>query len=266
MEILYLDLWFALNLLCDYLLCLLTARAAGLYLRRRRYLLAALLGAAGAAAAYLPGFGFFAQGGGKLLLGAGMAAIAFGSERRPLRCALLFFAVAAAFGGALSLLLGPGPPRLSLRALLFSFLFCYGVGALLFRCHSLLQEQQAARVRLEQGGGTACFRALRDTGNRLRDPVSGASVLVASPEALKGVLGENAALFSALDPVSLLALSPQIPELPALRLLSFSSLGRERGLLPAFRPARLWIDGRERRDVLVAVSPQASGEGYEAIL
>ena len=61
MEVLYLDLWFALNLLCDYLLCLLTARAAGLYLKRRRYLLAALLGAFYACMASFPGFSFLAR-------------------------------------------------------------------------------------------------------------------------------------------------------------------------------------------------------------
>ena len=95
MEVIYLDSWFALNLLCDYLLCLLTGRIAGLCLKRRRYLLAALLGSLYACAVYVPGLGFLAAPGWRLLCGGAMAAIAYGCEARPLRCAGLFFAVAA---------------------------------------------------------------------------------------------------------------------------------------------------------------------------
>ena len=106
MEVLYLDLWFGLNLLCDYLLCLLTARAAGLCLKRPRYALAALLGAVYACAAYLPGLALLSLPGWKLLCGALMGWIAFGAEAHPLRCLLLFFAVSASFGGAVDFIIG----------------------------------------------------------------------------------------------------------------------------------------------------------------
>ena len=106
-----------------------------------------------------------------------------------------------------------------------------------------------------------------DTGNRLRDPVTGAGVLIASPHALQGILRENCSLFEELDPVSLLSLSAQIPELSGrLRLISFSAVGRGAGLLPVFRPDRLIIDGRERSDTLIALSPQATGDGFDAIV
>ena len=266
MDVLYLDLWFGLNLLCDYLLCLLTARAAGLALRRPRYGLAALLGASYACAAYSPGLAFLALPGWKLLAGALMGWIAFGAERRPLRCILLFFAVSASFGGALLALTGGRPLCFSLRDLLLSFLLCYGIGTLLFRCHALLRERQTQEVRVEHGGRSASFRALHDTGNSLRDPVSGSRVLIATPDALKGILREYATLFEHLGPVQLQELSAQIPELAGrLRLLPFSSVGGK-GLLPAFRPERLFIDGRERRDYLVAVSPQSAGDDYEGII
>ena len=44
MTVVYIDSVFVLNTLMDYLLCLVTARLAGIPLRRRRYLLAALAG------------------------------------------------------------------------------------------------------------------------------------------------------------------------------------------------------------------------------
>lgn len=262
MDVLYLDLWFGLNVLCDYLLCLLTARAAGLVLRRGRYALAALVGALYACAVWLPGLGFLAKSGGKLVCGLGMGLIAFGDERRPLRCIGLFFAVSASFGGALTVLAAQGRP---LFALLSSFLLCYGVGALLFRVHGLFQERRLLHVQLEHRGRSAAFRALRDTGNSLRDPTTGARVLVATPKALAGVLGENRALFERLDPVSLQALSSQLENLGALRLLPYSALGGG-GLLPVFRPERVLLDGRECRGVLVGVSVYACGDGFEGIV
>ena len=266
MDVLYLDLWFALNLFCDYLLCLLTARAAGLCLKRVRYVLAALVGAVCACAAALPPLAVLSLPGWKLLTGALMGWIAFGAERRPLRCILLFFAVSAAFGGALLALTGGRTLRVSLRALLLSFLFCYGTGMLLFRCQTLVREHRTQAVRIEHRGRSAVFRALLDTGNSLRDPVSGARVLIATPRALEGILRENAALFDRLGPLQLQELSAQIPELAGrLRLLPYSAVGGP-GLLPAFRPDRLFIDGREQSGYLIAVSPQTAGDDYEAII
>ena len=58
MTVVYVDSVFILNGVMDYLLLLVTARLAGIPLRRRRYLLAALAGAAYAVAVFLPGMGF----------------------------------------------------------------------------------------------------------------------------------------------------------------------------------------------------------------
>ena len=266
MDVLYLDLWFGLNLLCDYLLCLLTARAAGLSLKRPRYALAALLGAVYACAAYLPSFQPLSRPGWKLLTGVGMAWTAFGDETHPLRCILLFFAVSAAFGGTLLALTGGKPLSFSLRELLLSFLLCYGIGRLLFRCHVLIQDRQTQAIRVEHGGHSARFYALLDTGNRLRDPVSGSKVLIASPRALREILRANTGLFERLGPVQLQTLSEQIPEFAGrMRLLPYTALGGE-GLLPVFRPDRLFIDGQERNDYLIAVSPQAAGDDHDAII
>ena len=266
MDVLYLDLWFGLNMLCDYLLCLLTARAAGLGLKRLRYALAALWGALYASAACTPPLAFLSLPCCKLLSGALMGWIAFGKERHLLRCLLLFFAVSTSFGGALLALSGGEPLRFSLSELLLSFLFCYGIGLLLFRFHALLQERQLCSINVEHGGRCARFRALLDTGNRLRDPVSGAKILIASPRALEGILRDSAALFEKLGPVQLQCLSDQIPELAGrLRLLPFSSVGG-RGLLPVFRPEHLYINGTERDDYLIAISPQSAGIDHDGII
>ena len=100
MDVIYLDSLFGLNLLIDYCLVLVSARVCGVVLRRWRYALAALIGALYAALMVLPGFGWLANGMMKLALGAAMALIAFGGEAHLVRCTVVFFAVSAAFGGA----------------------------------------------------------------------------------------------------------------------------------------------------------------------
>ena len=260
MEVIYLDSLFALNLLADYLLLLYAGRLCSLVLRRRRYLLAALLGAVYAAALYLPGLGFLRLPGWKLLAGAGMGWIAYGRERTPLRCIAVFFAVSAAYGGALWALGG----RFSLPGLLGCFLGFFLLFSLLFS-RRRRKEERLVRVGLELLGRQAEFVVLQDSGNSLRDPVSGAPVLVACPHALAPVFGDWAGLLALSDPVALLEASGRTPLKGRLRLIPYAALGGE-GLLPAFRPDRLALDGQPDPHTLVAVSARACGQDFEGLL
>ena len=141
MDVIYLDSLFGLNLLIDYCLVLASARVCGVVLRRWRYALAALIGALYAALMVLPGCGWLANGVMKLALGAAMALIAFGGEAHLVRCTVVFFAVSAAFGGAVyaaSMLAGVSPGSGALvtvsgRVLALSFAACYAAVSLVFR-------------------------------------------------------------------------------------------------------------------------------------
>ena len=147
MDVIYLDSLFGLNLLIDYCLVLVSARVCGVVLRRWRYALAALIGALYAALMVLPGFGWLANGMMKLALGTAMALIAFGGEAHIVRCTVVFFAVSAAFGGAVyaaSMLAGVSPGSGALvtvsgRVLALSFAACYAAVSLVFRRRAFLQ-------------------------------------------------------------------------------------------------------------------------------
>ena len=257
MEVIYVDRLFLLNLLIDYLLLLLSARVCGLVLKRRRYWLAAALGALYAVLTLLPELRVLAGAAGKLGTAGLMAAIAYGSEARPLRCGAVFLCVAAAFGGGLwALSLAGGYPRFDARVLLLSFALCYAGLRLLFHGRARLPDVPRAEVCVRLGGRESRFRALIDTGNRLCDPLSGAEVLLASPHAL-------APLFPGLD------LGADAVALAGaghgFRLIPYRAVGG-RGLLAVFRPEALSVGGRERRDLLVAVAPEAGGDGFEGIV
>ena len=269
MEIVYLDRFFLLNLLCDYLLCLVSARVCGLLLKRRRYWLAALLGAAYASAALLPGLRFLASAPGVLAAAALMALVAFGGERKPLRCGAVFLAVSAAFGGAVwavSLAAGARPGAvIPARRLLLAFALCYAGVSLLFSRQMKLAERARVEVSLRVGARESRFMALLDSGNALADPLTGAAVMLVTPRVLRAALPE-AALFSGADPAAELEMAGRVPALAGrFRLIPYAAVGKT-GLLPVFRPDGLTVDGKEEKELLVAVTPSAAGEGFEGII
>lgn len=270
MEIIYIDSLFFINLLTDYLLCLCTGRICGLKLKRLRYFAAALLGAAYSAAVFLPGMGFLMSPAMKLCAGFSMALIAFAVERRPIHCTAVFFCVSAAFGGALwAIGLSGGISgefsRISTKLLLGSFTLCYSLGSLIFRCKAKTGSTKKLSVKLSFLGHEAEFFALPDTGNSLSDPFTGSPVMLISPHALKNIFKENTVLFESLGPVEIIEFSRNLPQLRGkLRLISYSSVGGS-GMLPLFRPDRVFIDNIEQKEILAAVSPAAAGEGFEAL-
>ena len=268
MRVLYIDAYFFFNLLADYLICLSTGRLCSLKLRRRRYLAAALLGAFYALACLPPGPGFLSSLPAKLAAAAAMGALAFGAEARPLRCILAMLLVSCAFGGflyAVSLAL-ESPVLLSLPRLAAFFLFCYGILKLLSRFRRRWDGAKTASVRLNSFGREAEFSALVDSGNSLRSPETGEGVLIASPAALRPLFSEYSVLLEELEPVELIQAFARLPDYAGkLRLIPYRSLSGG-GMLPVFRPQRLLINGVKTDNLLVGISREVRGNGYEAVL
>ena len=268
MRIVYLDLYFLLNLLCDYLLCLSTARLCSLQLKRGQYWLSALLGSAAAVAGLFPSLAFLSGPGGVLCVWLLMGWIAFGTESAPLRCILALGLTAAAFGGLLyaAQFMGFGTGLLSLRRLLFSFCLCYGLVKLLAAARRPWDHAARAQIRLRQDGKEICFPAMIDSGNALREPSTGCRVMIVSLHALQPILGADTVLLQELDPVELVSVSRVRQVLgQSLRLISYKTLSGS-GLMPVFRPQELWIDDQPDQETLIAISREAEGNGFKAIL
>lgn len=275
MEIVYIDSLFFLNLAIDYLLLLATGKICALPLRRRWMALGALWGAAYAVLAVLRP-GLFALALVKLLAGAALPLIAFGAGRRAPRAVLVFFAVSAAFGGAvyaacslagISLTRGVYIP-VSLKVLILSFALCYAAFSLVFRRAGRRGERTIHRVSVTLGAQTAEFTALLDTGNELCDPVTGEGVLVAEAGALSALLDSESAALLRADPLeSFTALAEKPPLRGRLRLLPCSSATGGDGLLLCFRPDEVRMDGRRARLSVAVARAALSVDGeYQALI
>lgn len=268
----YIDSLFCLNLAADYLLCLVSARVCGLYLRRLRYLGAALLGAIYSVCVFLPGLGFLMSPPGKLACLLMMGLAAFGGETRPFRCTLCFLAVSALFAGAvwgISMAAGLSSPALlyapvSLKISFPAFALCYALCSLYLKRRGSARERQLLKIRLVHMGRECRFTALYDSGNTLTDPSGGLRVMPVSPRALLPLFGAESIIITEADPVSLVQKSEADPELRGrLRLVPYSSIGGS-GLLAAFRADEVYVEG-SRQSLLIAPSHRLSGTEYDAI-
>lgn len=267
MEVIYIDSLFFLNLGADYLLCLASARICGLYLRRLRYLLAAALGAAYSVLVLLPGLGALSSWLGKLLAAGLMSAVAFGGEKHPLRCGAVFLGVSAAFGGALwaMSMSAQGAVSLPLRVFIPAFVLCYAALSIVFRCRARLADKKRVAVELRFLGREAKFMALLDTGNSLRDPVSGMEVMVVSARAADAIFSAYPGLTDG-SAVELIERAALLPELAGkFRLIPYSAVGGS-GLLAAFRPDALCVGGEPCPQLLAAISANVGGDGFDAVI
>lgn len=280
MTVVYVDSVFVLNAVMDYLLLLVTARLAGIPLRRGRYIGAALAGGAYAVAVFLPGLGFLAASPVKLAAGLLLAVAAFGGEARFFRLALLFFLASSAMAGCvlgLGLLAGSRVPVVNgvfytdvdARVLLIAAAAAYLVLAVVFRAsahHAAAGNLLPVRVGLN--GRAAALTALWDTGSALWEPGGGEAVLVLAPGVLDGLLPPEVrplvAAGSLRSPAD--ALEPLRRAAPALRprLLPYRAVGAG-GLLLAVRLDWAEIGGRRYPGLTAALSPTALGDGYTAL-
>lgn len=284
-RVVYIDVLFAVNLILNYFMLLTVSRVLHRGDKRLRLLLGAAVGAVYALFIFLPEMGFLYSAGLKVLLSVGivLAAFRFSGPKALLRLVLMFYLVSFLFGGLIfACYLFFTPPGLLVRngvvyldvspvALILLSGACYVLLTLLSR---LVRRHEADfyGVSLTVGEHTAAFPALLDTGNTLRDPLSGVPVLVAEYQAVRPLLPRR--LWDVFEKG---AFDP-LPDLAGtgwenrLRLVPYAGVGGGKGLLPAFRPDLLAITAKKEtvktNDVLIAVcGGRLSSDGrYRALL
>ena len=249
--VVYLDGWMGLNFLIDWMLLLGVNRLAGFPPGTGRTAAAAAVGGGYAGMCFLPGFSFLT---GNLWRGISlgiMSLTAFGISRSALRRGILFVLLSMALGGlAICADLGSVTGLVVCSAGLW-MLCRWG-----FR--GSVGNRKIVRAELFHRGNAVRVSALCDTGNTLRDPVTGEPVLIADADAAWALLGIGAEQLR--DPVTLTASHPEL----RLRLLPYGTVGNS-GLLAALRCDRVELDGKKTGG-LVAFSPEKIGNGaYQAL-
>ena len=241
--VIYLDAFMGLNFLVDLCLLLGVNRLAGHPPGLPRAAAAAALGSGYAGACMVPGFAFLAGGLWRAVSLGLMGWTAFGADRTGWQRSVLFVLLSMALGGlAVSMDTGGA-----------GVILCAGALAVLCRMGLWGRGRQFLTMTVTYEGRTAAVRALRDTGNTLRDPITGEAVAVLSPE-----VGEKLGIPAQMlrDPVG--------AAVPGIRLIPAKTVGGG-GLLAALQCQRVEVGGKPG-GTLVAFAREPFGNGeYQAL-
>ena len=221
----------------NFLLLLGTNRLLGSPSPILRALLAAMFAGIYSALCIVDGFAFLGRVFFRVLMLLGLSVIAYGCKKHQLQKGSIFALLHMALSW-LSLGAGGG-----------AWTPLFAATGILFLCSwsTPAQTQRFIPVELTYDDVTLKILALKDTGNCLKDPVTGRSVLVISPKVAEKLTGLTQGQLK--DPVGTMG------AIPGLRLIPFSTVGNKNGLMLAMRFKNVKI-GAWQGSALVAFAPE----------
>lgn len=257
MRVLYIDSLFLFELAADYTMLWAAGKLCGVPRKFIRLISAAVLGASYSVVSVL--YLFPAALPVKICMSVIMLLVAYGGEKRLATLALALWGMSAIFAGltvALSVY--------TARALILSLCISVGVCSIPFR---FTGRGGKAEVLLKTKYGQVSFTALKDTGNRLREPVSGAPVIIVSEEELMPLLSDSDKA-NMYDTRGMDTAERFLRLRGGFRLIPYQTVGTEGGLLLAFCPEEVYIDGKRKEEMWAAFSPTEirAGGGCTALV
>lgn len=240
----------ALNFVVDFLLLLATNRLTGHEPNWKRCSLAAVIGGIYGGSCLIPGFSFLGSVLWRTVALTLICLAAYGMTFSGFRRGLIFVFLSMALSGIVQLHRG-------------GFLFLMGAGCAIYLLCAVgfggkLGREKYLPVELNYGGKQMKLTALFDTGNTLRDPLTGKSVLVLE--------GKSASRLTGLTENQLRQPIENMQTLPGLRLIPYRSVGQPNGMLLALRVPEMKI-GAWAGSGLVALSPDSLSpeNAYQAL-
>ncbi len=278
MRVVYLDELLFYNFAVDYLILHAAAEIAGIRIRRRRIAIGAFIGALyGAVTAIFP-IEWIRLLPFQLLVMAAMLLVSFGWKSSLIRLSVCYGAVSAAFAGtvmAVSYAAGYPQPETGLkvrpRLLLLSIGVCdlFLTMALKSLKRKVLDGRELCLTVAFRGKSTS-VTAIRDTGNRLRDPITGRNVMVVDGEALRTLFSHEAIEVLASDesPEKKLEALQSVQEAAGFTLVPYHTVGESAALMLCFYPDWIEIDGTGKQKGIVGISPMllSKSRGIQAIV
>ncbi len=140
------------------------------------------------------------------------------------------------------------------RCPVFSFALLFVIFGVVLKSRQRARELVA--IQFGEGDSSLSLTALYDTGNQLKDPVTGKGVLVVDAKAAQKLTG--------LSPKQLLDPVGTMGTIPGLRLIPYKTVGNS-GFLLGMRFYDVKI-GKTTGSTLVAFSPQLMEGSFQALL
>lgn len=243
----YLDLMVFLNTGVDLLLLVGANRLTGFPTHWKRTFAAALLGGCYSGACLLRGLRFLGGCLWRTVFLVLMALLAFGWNRSFWKRCAVFVLLTMTLGGIALTLEKPDISALLLSGCGLCLLCMLGFG-------DGIGKREYVTVSLSRGGTSCSVVALRDSGNTLRDPVTGEQVLVISGDIASRLTGLTQSQLR--TPLETLSRNPGM----GLRLIPYRSVGNNAGMMLGMRFSDVRI-GSRTQSAVVAFAAEGIGEG-----
>ncbi|MDK2820687.1 MAG: hypothetical protein PWP31_652 [Clostridia bacterium] len=293
-KIVYLDIIFLINLALDYLILWTTAKLGQLYTSFWRLFFGSAVGALYSLSILSPSKHFMLLMAVKIIFSVLMVFISFYplNVRRFLQVLAYFYLTAFVMGGAMlgAIFLGGGEFEIPVMGTALTFVSNISYKWLLAAIIAALvmaywgtawikknfwQHILRLPIVINFAGQRRVVKALVDTGNSLRDPLSQKPVIIVEYSALKEILPSEIIKEYTNDEPDLNSLVNSLTTTPwasRLHLIPYQSLGQSQGLLLGLRPDEVVVVTNERmikvNEVIVGLyKKRLSPEGnYRALL
>lgn len=268
MNIIYLDTLFLVNFICDYILLLCTAKLSGAEIHRVMIVFSSFLGGMYACLCMHPRLSWLQQPVIQGAVSIALCILSFGREERIVGCTVSFLCVSALLGGVLSALSmtlhGQLYLPINIKATFLVFSAVYAVLSHYFKRFPRLHQNQLHTIDVTLNGRTVHFKAMRDTGNELYDPISNLPVLICETKQIEALFPNNDITFG--DACTIFMRLNRVEALKTrIKLIPYRTIS-DKGMLWGFKPDMLMIDHKEER-YIIACCPQNFSQtaAYQAI-
>lgn len=238
-QVIYIDVLIFLNTVITFLLLLASSRLMKLRPTAGRFVIGSVMGGAASLIIFAPDMGFILSLITKLLFSVVIVSATYNpkSIKSILRQTGYFFAVNFIFAGIMlfaSSLEGISIVTYNNGAVYIDFSFfslvaasvmCYLITVILNRLTRHKHESDILySIRMEKNGKTVSCSSILDTGNGLRDPFSGESIIIADEKSVMNILPDDIKLY----------LRGESEKCSSIRLVPCSTVNHD-SLLPVFR-------------------------------
>ena len=286
----YLDIVLLENLCMNYIILFATGYIMKLKMKQLRLVLSAMLGGIYAVIAYIEILPIYSSFGMKILLSVLMVHIAYNSKniKNLLKQLVVFYLISFAFGGSAFALLyfvrpqdilirngvyvGTYPIKIALLGGIVGFIITY----IAFKVvkTKLHKKDIIYNIEIHIKEKTLKLKEMLDTGNMLKDPISGMPVIVVTKEELYSILPEK--LLDNIDKLiggeaeNLLEQVEEKEIFTRFRMIPFSSVGKQNGIMLGFKSDQVVIekeDGTQmKNNVIIGIFNQNFGKNYSALI
>ena len=269
----YIDIILLENIVMNYIIILATAIISKSRISIWKSLISSIIGGIYSILNYLVELDNISNLLLKILISIVMIQIAYGSKKVKffLKQLIMFYLTSFTFGGITFMLLffispnnlvlnnnhlvGTYPIKVTLIGGAVGFIVISIVAMLIN--NKLNQNSIIYDLEILHKGNQVKIRALMDSGNLLKDPISNIDVIIVEKESLKELIDkEGFEYIEKMKKANLLEDDIKVATKYKFKLIPFSSLGNENGILIGFKPDYIKIYGEEenvRTDVIIGI-------------